>query len=131
MTTTQARSLATWIAATGKNLTTVYVTHGHGDHHFGLGVILDRFPGARAVATPAVVERMRESVDPDVVASFWTQLLPGQIPERLVVAEPLEDGGFDLEELKGPAYAGSLLSLDTDCDCPGLTSGVIRFQVGR
>jgi glyoxylase-like metal-dependent hydrolase (beta-lactamase superfamily II) len=97
MTTTQARVLAGWIAATGKNLTTVYVTHGHGDHHFGLSVILDRFPGARAVAAPAVVEHMRESVKPDAVASFWAKLLPGQIPDRLVVAEPLKDGGFDLE----------------------------------
>jgi glyoxylase-like metal-dependent hydrolase (beta-lactamase superfamily II) len=97
MTTTQAEVLAGWIAATGKNLTTVYVTHGHGDHHFGLSVILDRFPGARAVAAPAVVEHMRESVDPQAVASFWAQLLPGQIPDRLVVAEPLTDGGFDLE----------------------------------
>jgi glyoxylase-like metal-dependent hydrolase (beta-lactamase superfamily II) len=97
MTTTQARVLAGWIAATGKNLTTVYVTHGHGDHHFGLSVILDRFPGARALAVPAVVEHMRESVDPDAVASFWAQLLPGQIPDRLVVAEPLKDDGFDLE----------------------------------
>jgi glyoxylase-like metal-dependent hydrolase (beta-lactamase superfamily II) len=97
MTTTQARVLAGWIAATGKNLTTVYVTHGHGDHHFGLSVILDRFPGARAVAAPAVVERMRESVDPAAVASFWAKLMPGQIPDRLVVAEPLEDGRFDLE----------------------------------
>jgi glyoxylase-like metal-dependent hydrolase (beta-lactamase superfamily II) len=97
MTTTQARVLAAWIAATGKNLTTVYVTHGHGDHHFGLSVILDRFPGARALAVPAVVEHMRESVDPDAVASFWAQLLPGQIPDRLVVAEPLKEGGFHLE----------------------------------
>jgi glyoxylase-like metal-dependent hydrolase (beta-lactamase superfamily II) len=97
MTTTQARVLAGWIAATGKNLTTVYVTHGHGDHHFGLSVILERFPGARAVAAPAVVEHMRESVDPDAVASFWARLLPGQIPDRLVVAEPLKDGRFDLE----------------------------------
>jgi glyoxylase-like metal-dependent hydrolase (beta-lactamase superfamily II) len=97
MTTTQARALAGWIAATGKNLTTVYVTHGHGDHHFGLSVILDRFPGARAVAVPAVVEHMRESIDSDAVASFWAQLLPGQIPERLVVAEPLTGDGLDLE----------------------------------
>jgi glyoxylase-like metal-dependent hydrolase (beta-lactamase superfamily II) len=97
MTTTQARVLAGWIAATGKNLCTIYVTHGHGDHHFGLSVILDRFPGARAVAAPAVVERMREAVDPDAVASFWAELLPGQTPERLVVAEPLKEGGFDLE----------------------------------
>jgi glyoxylase-like metal-dependent hydrolase (beta-lactamase superfamily II) len=97
MTTTQARVLAGWVAATGKNLTTVYVTHGHGDHHFGLSVILDRFPTARAVATPAVVEHMRESVDPQAVASFWAGLMPGQIPGRLVVAEPLKDGRFDLE----------------------------------
>jgi glyoxylase-like metal-dependent hydrolase (beta-lactamase superfamily II) len=97
MTTTQARVLAGWIAATGKNLTTVYVTHGHGDHHFGLSVILDRFPGARALAVPAVVEHMRESVDSDAVATFWAQLLPGQIPDRLAVAEPLTDDGFDLE----------------------------------
>ena len=97
MTTTQARVLADWVAATGRNLTAVYVTHGHGDHHFGLSVILDRFPGARAVAAPAVVDHMRESVDPQAVASFWARLLPGQIPDRLVVAEPLKDGGFDLE----------------------------------
>src|SRR5580692_2079645 len=97
MTTTQARVLAGWIAATGKNLTTVYVTHGHGDHHFGLSVILDRFPGARAVAVPTVVEHMRESVDPQTMASFWAGLMPGQIPDRLVVAEPLKDGRFTLE----------------------------------
>src|ERR1700750_110485 len=40
---------------------------------------------------------MRESVDPDAVASFLAQLLPGEISERLVVAEPLKEGGFDLE----------------------------------
>jgi glyoxylase-like metal-dependent hydrolase (beta-lactamase superfamily II) len=40
---------------------------------------------------------MRESIDPDAVTSFWAQLLPGQIPDRLAVAEPLEDGRFDLE----------------------------------
>jgi glyoxylase-like metal-dependent hydrolase (beta-lactamase superfamily II) len=97
MTTTQARVLAGWIAATGKNLTTVYVTHGHGDHHFGLSEIIDRFPAARAVAAPAVVDRMRESVEPAAVASFWAKLMPGQIPDRLVVAEPLNNGRFDLE----------------------------------
>jgi glyoxylase-like metal-dependent hydrolase (beta-lactamase superfamily II) len=40
----QARDLADWVAASGKNLTAVYVTHGHGDHWFGLSVILERFP---------------------------------------------------------------------------------------
>jgi glyoxylase-like metal-dependent hydrolase (beta-lactamase superfamily II) len=40
---------------------------------------------------------MRASVDPQTVASFWAGLMPGQISDRLVVAEPLKDGRFDLE----------------------------------
>jgi len=35
----QAEALADWIADNGKNLTTIYVTHGHGDHFFGIGTL--------------------------------------------------------------------------------------------
>src|ERR1700730_8718802 len=28
----QSRELVDWVAASGKNLTTIYVTHAHGDH---------------------------------------------------------------------------------------------------
>jgi Metallo-beta-lactamase superfamily/TAP-like protein len=52
LTVGQANALVEWVAATGKNLTTIYVTHGHGDHFFGIGAVLDRFPNARAVARP-------------------------------------------------------------------------------
>src|SRR5262245_37579360 len=54
ITTGQASALADWVAAKGKNLTVIYITHGHPDHWFGASVLLDRFPAARAVATPAV-----------------------------------------------------------------------------
>src|SRR5260370_40469612 len=40
ITVEQARSLANWIAASGKNLTTIYATHGHGDHFFGASAVL-------------------------------------------------------------------------------------------
>jgi glyoxylase-like metal-dependent hydrolase (beta-lactamase superfamily II) len=36
-TVNQADALVDWIAASGKNLTTIYITHGHGDHLFGIG----------------------------------------------------------------------------------------------
>jgi len=55
MTTKQANTLADWVASKGKNLTTIYITHGHGDHWFGVGTILERFPNARVVATPNTV----------------------------------------------------------------------------
>jgi glyoxylase-like metal-dependent hydrolase (beta-lactamase superfamily II) len=35
LTTKQANCLADWVASEGKNLTIIYITHGHGDHWFG------------------------------------------------------------------------------------------------
>jgi hypothetical protein len=80
MTAAQARGLGDWIAASGKNLTAVFVTHGHGDHWFGLSVILDRFPGCRAFAVPGVVEKMRRGSTPEYLAAFWNPGCPARSP---------------------------------------------------
>lgn len=97
MTVEQAERLAEWVTASGKNLTTVFVTHGHGDHWFGLATLLERFPHVRAVATPAVVEQMKKQMAPEFVASFWDKRFPGQLPDHLVAAEPLAGDRLDLE----------------------------------
>jgi glyoxylase-like metal-dependent hydrolase (beta-lactamase superfamily II) len=87
MTVKQADALVDWVAASGKNLTTIYITHSHGDHFFGIGALLDRFPNARAVATPDIVRLMRHQVSPEFLESFWKAGFPGQIPSvGLVVA---------------------------------------------
>ena len=49
LTIQDAEQIVKWIEATGKSLTTIYITHGHGDHFFGLNPILSAFPEARAV----------------------------------------------------------------------------------
>ena len=41
----QTAELADWIASTGKRLSTIYITHAHPDHFFGLKLLRDRFPG--------------------------------------------------------------------------------------
>src|SRR6266849_1348719 len=97
MTVEQAHALGEWVEARGKNLTTIYVTHGHGDHCFGIGALLDRFPNARAVATPDVVQRMRQQASPTFVGNFWSVWFPSQIPDRLVIAEELKRNVIDLE----------------------------------
>src|SRR6516165_4175835 len=43
----QARALGEWVEAHGKQLNAIYTTHGHGDHFFGAGPLLQRFPRAR------------------------------------------------------------------------------------
>jgi glyoxylase-like metal-dependent hydrolase (beta-lactamase superfamily II) len=97
LTIEQTDGLANWVAVSGKNLTTIYVTHGHGDHWFGLGTLLDRFPQARAVATPAVLRRMAAQAASDRLEEFWRKNFPGQIPDRLGTAEPLVSDRLELE----------------------------------
>ena len=96
MTVKQANALADWVAAKGRNLTTIYITHGHGDHWFGIGTLLERFPNARAVATQSVVKVMRQHASPEVL-KIWKTAFPEQVPDRLVIAEELKGNVIDLE----------------------------------
>src|SRR6202163_1061137 len=97
LTIEQSQTLLSWVVASGKNLTAIYVTHGHGDHFFGLAPLLERFPHARAVATPEVLKAMHEQLSPAWIENFWRRLFPGEIPDRLLVAEPLETKELELE----------------------------------
>jgi len=96
MTVKQASDLADWVASKRKNLTTIYITHGHGDHWFGLGTVLERFPHARVVATPNTIKVMQGNASPQGLAA-WGAGFPGQIPEKLVMAEELKGNVIDLE----------------------------------
>jgi len=97
ITVEQARALANWVAARGKNLTTIYATHGHGDHFFGASTVLEQFPGARFVARPEVIEIMRQQASPESLATFWNPRFPDQISGRLAIAEELTGNVINLE----------------------------------
>jgi glyoxylase-like metal-dependent hydrolase (beta-lactamase superfamily II) len=92
----QTTELADWIASSGKRLSTIYITHAHADHFFGLKLLCDRFPEARAIASPQVSDAMRAALTPQAVET-WRRRFPGLIPAELVPAERLEAGTFDLE----------------------------------
>jgi glyoxylase-like metal-dependent hydrolase (beta-lactamase superfamily II) len=93
-----SKELLDWVAESGKNLTSIYVTHAHGDHFFGLKFLLDRFPSARAFATASVVAAMQNQIKPDFVRSFWEPRFPGQVPSQFALPEVLEGDAIYLEE---------------------------------
>src|SRR5580700_3903021 len=96
MTVAEAEALADWVALHNRNLETIYITHAHFDHFYGLGILLDRFPGARAIATPKTVDAMQISFTP-TVERLARRCFPGQVPTKLVAPEPYEHDTFTLE----------------------------------
>src|ERR1700688_164020 len=97
ITVDQNQKLVDWIVHSGKNLTAIYATHGHGDHFFGVNPIRKKFPKARFVATSEVIAVMRKQASVSVVESYWKPRFPGQIDSTLLIADELEDGVLELE----------------------------------
>jgi len=97
ITVEQSRALVTWLVARGKNLTTIYATHGHGDHFFGTSTVLERFPGARFVARLEVIEIMRQQASRESLETFWNPRFPDQISSQLAIAEGLTGDVISLE----------------------------------
>jgi glyoxylase-like metal-dependent hydrolase (beta-lactamase superfamily II) len=116
LTADHTRELIDWIAASGKNLTAIYVTHAHGDHFFGLGMLDELFPGARGLATAEVIEGMLHQISPEYMATFWNARFPGQLPERLTVAAEIRDDRIDLEgHALLPVRLGHTDTADSTC----------------
>ncbi len=97
LTEQHSKELLDWVVESGRNLTTIYVTHAHGDHFFGLKLLLDRFPKARALATASVVAGIQKQIKPDFIRSVWEPRFPGQLPSQLVAPEVLEEDSVYLE----------------------------------
>lgn len=81
LTTAQADDLADWVetSISNKVLTTIYITHGHGDHFFGSKRLLERFPKAKVVATAKVIEHMHHELEPNNYEAVWGSRFGDQI----------------------------------------------------
>ena len=101
LTIEQNERLIEWVKARGRNLTRIYLTHGHGDHIYGIGQLLTAFPGAQAVATAGTIAGARVQASDEYRHGFWGRLFPGQIPEPVIPAELAGDTiGLEEHELR-------------------------------
>jgi len=94
LTREQAADVAAWVKASGKNLTHIFATHGHGDHWFTAGLLADTF-GAQVVASAGTIAQMHRNVAMREV--FWDKLFPDQIPDSPVTAVTPAGNRFELE----------------------------------
>jgi glyoxylase-like metal-dependent hydrolase (beta-lactamase superfamily II) len=94
LTTAQGNAVGDWIEASGRNLTHIFASHGHGDHWFTAGLLADRF-GAQVVASAGTIEQMHANLANR--EALWDKLWPGQIPPSPVTAVTLPGNHFTLE----------------------------------
>jgi glyoxylase-like metal-dependent hydrolase (beta-lactamase superfamily II) len=79
-----------------KNLTHIYVSHFHPDHHFGLLVLQHAFPHARIVALPSVVKDI-VFTSSDKVDMWAIDRFGPDIPLKTTIPMPLSEPRLILE----------------------------------
>jgi glyoxylase-like metal-dependent hydrolase (beta-lactamase superfamily II) len=80
-----------------KNLTHIYVSHFHPDHHFGLQVLKNAFPRAEIVALPSVVKDIVATSSDKVELWATDRFGPDDIPRQTTIPGPLDEPRLLLE----------------------------------
>lgn len=104
LTLSDAHRLVGMILDSKKTLTTVYVTHWHPDHYFGLVVVKQAFPKVKIVAQPATVAEIKKTWAAKV--KQWSPMLGTNLATKPLIPSPLLSNVIMLEgqplEIHGP-----------------------------
>jgi glyoxylase-like metal-dependent hydrolase (beta-lactamase superfamily II) len=95
-TLSNALRVAAEIAETGKQLKTIFVTHAHPDHYFGLGHIAEAFPRARVTALPEDARMINKQFFGKL--EHWESVIGStNVCRKEVNIEPLTENYLELE----------------------------------
>ncbi len=88
--------VAAEILETGKHLKTIYITHAHPDHYFGLGPVVEAFPEAKIIALPSVAQTINKQMFGKI--DHWRDIIgPTNVPTKAIKIEPMTHNYFELE----------------------------------
>ncbi len=90
----EAEKLADGVESTGKDLKTIFISHGHPDHYIGLGVFHDRFPNVPVkVASPEIRD--------DIIGfSTWMESVGWlEVETKMKVKSQKNPQGFDYSNI--------------------------------
>ncbi|WP_218568615.1 MBL fold metallo-hydrolase [Pseudomonas sp. 2FG] len=90
-----AQNLVQLVKASGKRLTTIYISHGDPDFYFGLDVLKAAFPDAKILATPQTIAHIEQTQR--LKLDYWGPILKANAPQQLIVPQPLQGDSLSLE----------------------------------
>ncbi|GGK60271.1 MBL fold metallo-hydrolase [Amphritea balenae] len=94
-----AQSVLKMIQESGKELKTIYISHGDPDFYFGLDVISDAYPNASIVSSPETLKHIRATIDRKI--GYWGPILGKNAPQKTIIPSLLKSNTLtvDGEEL--------------------------------
>ena len=99
-----AEKLAERIAAKGRKLKAILITHPHFDHFYGASVLLKRFPGTPVYASPSDIEYIKGSLA-NTVAQMRARFGEA-IPADIQIPQPWPDTHFMVDGQAVDVVAG-------------------------
>jgi glyoxylase-like metal-dependent hydrolase (beta-lactamase superfamily II) len=99
-----AEKLAERIAAKGRKLKAILITHPHFDHFYGASVLLKRFPGTPVYASPSDIEYIKGSLA-NTVAQMRARFGEA-IPADIQIPQPWPDTHFTVDGQAVEVVAG-------------------------
>lgn len=93
-----AEKIVQEIKASGKKLTTIFVSHGDPDFYFGLEVFKKYFPEVTAYASPATIEHIKATAQKKI--EVWGERLGKNITSNVVLPQVLKGNTIELEGQK-------------------------------
>lgn len=104
-----AHRLVAALLESKKNLTTIYITHFHPDHYFGLNVIKQAFPKAKIVTTAQSLAEIKKTWK--AKTKQWGPMYGQLVPATPVMPVALAGKSITLEgqtlEIRGPVQGDS------------------------
>ncbi|MFO2466496.1 MBL fold metallo-hydrolase [Pseudomonas sp. 15FMM2] len=91
----QAEQLVQKIRASGKQLTTIYISHGDPDYYFGLDTLTQAFPEAKVLASQPVVDHIKATVEGKL--AYWGPKMGADKPAKTIIPQVLESQSLTLE----------------------------------
>ncbi|MBX9754468.1 MAG: MBL fold metallo-hydrolase [Pseudomonadaceae bacterium] len=90
-----AQALVAMIKASGKRLTSIYISHSDPDSYFGLDVLQAAFPQAKIVATAPTIAAIKANKDAKL--AYWGPILKANAPKKLLVPELLQGNQLSVD----------------------------------
>jgi len=91
----QAQQVVEKIRASGKQLTTIYISHGDPDYYFGLDTLTAAFANAKVLASQPTVDHIKATVEGKL--KFWGPKMGADVPAKTIIPGVLKGHSLSLE----------------------------------